>query len=332
MATLYITEQGTTLRKVDNRLRVERDDVTLAEIHDFKVERVIVYGNVQISTQAVSFLLDRGIDTCFLSRSGKLRGRLTPLATKNIHLRTLQFSRAGNADFAFSFARSIVTSKIANCTEVLARHQRNHQSCDVGSEIEELKSLSKKIPQSPSRDSLRGIEGQAAAVYFQAFARMLRRTMNFRKRTRRPPKDPVNALLSFGYTLLYNEAIGALAAIGFDPYLGFYHALRYGRCSLALDLIEEMRPIAVDRLTVNLINMEVLKAEDFQSEEGRGVFLSPEARKRFFREYERLMTAEFMHRQKGERTSLRRAIHEQATAVQRAVIDGTTYQSFKGWH
>lgn len=332
MATLYITEQGTTLRKVDNRLLVERDETPLLEIHDFKVERVVVFGNVQLTTQAISFLLERGIDTSFLSASGKLKGRLASLASKNITLRVRQFARAGEAEFAAALARAIVAGKIANCGEVLARHQRNHPGCDLSAETRQLRALGQKVQGVSSRDSLRGIEGQAAAAYFQGFARMLRRPLNFRKRTRRPPTDPVNALLSFGYTLLYNEAIGALVTVGFDPYLGFYHTLRYGRCSLALDLIEELRPLTIDRLTLNLINMEILRREDFQGEEGRGTLLSAEGRKRFFREYERLMSAEFAHRQTNERTSLRRALHEQAAALQRSVMEGGPYQGFKGWH
>jgi CRISPR-associated protein Cas1 len=169
-------------------------------------------------------------------------------------------------------------------------------------------------------------------IEFQGFARMLRRQMQFKKRTRRPPTDPVNSLLSFAYTLLYNEAISALTAIGADPYLGFYHTLHYGRCSLALDLIEEMRPLAADRLALNLVNLEIVKADDFTSDGDRGVFLSADGRKRFLREYERMMTAEFNHRRSGERTCLRRALHEQALAMQRAIVQGTPYQTFKGWH
>jgi CRISPR-associated protein Cas1 len=149
---------------------------------------------------------------------------------------------------------------------------------------------------------------------------------------RRPPTDPINSLLSFGYALLYNEAIGALTAAGCDPYIGFYHALHYGRCSLALDLMEEMRPVAVDRLALNLANLEVIKPVDFTKGEGGGLFLDGEGRKRFLKEYERMLGAEFADRRSGERTSLRLALHQQALAMQRAIAQGGAYQPFQGWH
>jgi len=161
---------------------------------------------------------------------------------------------------------------------------------------------------------------------------MLRRGFQFTSRSRRPPRDPVNALLSFGYTLLYNEAIAALAAVGFDPYLGFYHKVHYGRCSLALDLIEDYRPLAADRLALNVINLEALKPADFQNREDGGVLLSPDGRKRFLKEYERLMNAEFNDRKTGEKSSIRRSLYGQALIMQRAVFDRTPYSTFHGWH
>jgi CRISPR-associated protein Cas1 len=331
MATLYLTEQGTTLRKEQNRLVVERDDVTISEIHDFKIERVVVFGNVQLTTQAMSFLLERGIDTTLLSQHGRLKGRLAPLEPKNISLRVRQYERAQDRQFRLELSRAIVGGKITNCNELLARHQRNHPECDFRDEISQLSGLSKRASRTQPVDSLRGVEGQAAAIYFEGFARMLRRGITFAKRTRRPPRDPVNSLLSFGYSLIFSEAISALVAVGFDPYLGFYHGINYGRCSLALDLMEEMRPIIADRLALNLINKEVVKAADFTSGEDGGIYLSGEGRKRFLREYERAMCAEFTDRT-GERKSFRRALHDQALVMQRAVMQGTPYHPFQGWH
>jgi CRISPR-associated protein Cas1 len=301
MATLYITEQGTTLRKEQNRLVVERDSTVISDIHEFKLERVVVFGNVQLTTQVISFLLERGIDTTFLSLKGKLKGRLAPLASKNVLLRISQYERASDARFALDVAIAIVSAKIANCAEILRRHQRNHSECGLSSEVAQLAALHQKASRRQTIDSLRGIEGQAAAIYFQGFARMLRRNLNFKKRTRRPPTDPVNSLLGFGYTLLYNEAISALVAVGFDPYIGFYHKVNYGRCSLALDLMEEMRPVIADRLALNLVNLEIVKPEDFTTADDQGTYLSGEGRKRFLREYERMMIAEFTNRRTGER-------------------------------
>src|SRR5262249_8900564 len=151
--------------------------------------------------------------------------------------------------------------------------------CNLDREITQLAGLKQRAQAVGSRESLRGIEGQAASVHFDGLARMFRRSVSFEKRTRRPPTDPVNSLLSFGYTLLYNEAISALAAVGCDPYLGFFHQPSFGRCSLALDIMEEFRPLVADRLAVNLFNLGVISPEDFTRAEDGGVRLNDNARK-----------------------------------------------------
>ena len=332
MTTLYITEQGATLRKEANRLVVERDDVKLAEVHDFKVERVVIFGNIQITTQAMALLLDRGIDTAIVSQRGRLKGRLAPLASKNITLRLRQFERLSDKRFGLDLARATVSGKVANCLEILTKHQRNHPECDFTAHVAEMAAMRERAQLAGTVDSLRGIEGQAAAIYFHGFGQMLRRGFKFEARSRRPPRNPVNALLGFGYTLLYNEAIAALVSLGFDPYVGFYHKIHYGRCSLALDLMEDFRPVVVDRLALNLINLEAIKPADFETQQDGAVLLNQEGRKRFLKEYERLITAEFSHRKTGEKTTLRRALYGQASVMQRAVFDGIPYETFRGWH
>jgi CRISPR-associated protein Cas1 len=332
LATLYLTQQGATLRKEQNRLLVEHEDRIIAEVHDFKVERVVVFGNVQLTSQAISFLLERGIDTAFLTLRGRLKGRLAALESKNVTLRLQQYERTRNQPFALAVARSIVVGKILNSSEVLARHQRNHTECNLKSEIEQLEVSSKKACKEVSAERLLGVEGQAAAIYFEGFAKMLRRGLVFNKRTRRPPVDPVNSLLSFGYSLLYNEAIAALVSVGCDVYLGFYHTPKFGRCSLALDLMEEMRSVVVDRLALNLINREVFKVSDFQKGEDGGIYLGEEGRKRFLREYERMVSTEFTGRKTSARTSFRRSLYEQALVVQRTILQGTPYTPFQDWH
>jgi CRISPR-associated protein Cas1 len=329
MATLFITEQGATLRKEANRLVVERDDVRLLEIHDFKIERVVIFGNVQLTTHAMTFLVERGIDTTFLSLHGKLKARLVPIESKNSLLRVRQFERISDQGFALSVAKAIVTAKINNSADLLKRHRRNHEGSDFRLELSQLSFLVEEAAARTSLDSLRGIEGQAAAVYFRGFGKALRRNVQFTKRTRRPPRDPVNALLSLGYTLVYGEAIASLSSVGFDSYLGFYHSFHYGRCSLALDLMEEFRPLIVDRLVLKLINLEVVKSDDFEIDPNTGVNLKPAARKRFFREYETVMSDQFRSRVASEQTSLRRALHHQALALQRSVIEGSTYMPFR---
>ena len=332
MTTLYLSEQNAKVRREQNRLVVELEGQRLAEIHDFKVERVVVCGNVQMTTQVMTFLLERSIDTVFLSTHGKLKGRLTPLESKNVHLRTRQYERAKERPFTQAFAAAITKGKITNGIKVLARHQRNHPECSLNPTIKQMEALAERIQPSLALDSLRGFEGQAAALYFTGFARTLRRDFSFEKRTRRPPTDPINSLLSFGYALLHNEAIAALSVVGCDPYVGFYHSNRYGRCSLALDVMEEMRPLVADRLALYMSNLGIITWDDFVAGEEGGLLLTDLGRKKFFREYERLITKEFVAQPNGATTTLRRALHQQVQLLQRTILRGSTYQPFHGWH
>lgn len=332
MATLYLTEQGATLSKDHNRLVVELANIVVSEIHEFKVDRVVIFGHVQLTTQVIAFLLNKGIDTAFLTMQGKLKGRLTPIATKNVPLRVRQYEYARNAMFPLLIAKQMIIGKLANCGAVLARFQRNHPECDFTVPISTLVALRSDIIRKQTIDSLRGVEGHAAAIYFQHFSKMLRSDLEFNKRTRQPPTDPINAMLSFGYTLLYNEAISALVMLGFDPYIGFYHRINYGRCSLALDLMEEFRHLIIDRLVISLTNNKVLTASDFTTQPDGAVYLDGEPRKRFLKEYEKFMASEFNYRRTTEKMTFRRALHEQAQQLQRTLLKGELYQPFEGWH
>lgn len=332
MPTLYLTEQGATLSKDHNRLVVELGSTVISEIHEFKVERVVIFGHIQITTQVIAYLLNRGIDTAFLTMQGKLKGRLAPIATKNVPLRVRQYDYARDHNFPLSIAKQMIIGKLANSATVLARFQRNHSEIDFTVPISTLVALRSDVSRKQTLDSLRGVEGHGAAIYFQCFSKMLRAELEFNKRTRQPPTDPINAMLSFGYTLLYNEAISALVSIGFDPYVGFFHGINYGRCSLALDLMEEFRHLVIDRLVIQLTNNRVLTASDFVAMPDGAVYLDGEPRKKFLKEYERFMVAEFSHRRSAEKMSFRRALHEQAQELQRTLMQGRAYQAFEGWH
>ncbi len=331
MTTLYLTEQNATLHKRDNRFALEREGKTVAEVHDFRLERVVIFGQVQISAAALGHLLSRGIDTTFVTMTGRLKGRLVPLESKNAPLRARQFEKTRDREFTLGISKVFVQAKVSNCVENLSRQQRNHPELDLRDTIDFLSALGSRIDRAAGLDELRGVEGNAAAAYFKAFGGLFRRGFTFEKRTRRPPTDPVNSLLSFGYSMIFNEAVSALASVGFDPYFGFLHSLDYGRCSLALDLIEEFRPITADRLTLNMVNLGIVAAEDFSTTEEDGVRMNDDTRKRFLIEYERLMTNEFTNARTKERTTLRKAIHEQAHAMQRAVMNGSPYLPFRGW-
>jgi CRISPR-associated protein Cas1 len=286
MLPLYVVEQGATLHKEGERLVVRKEEQVLLSLPVFKVDAVLLFGNVQITTQAVAALLANGVEVSFLSLRGKLKGRLLPAESRNIYLRLLQFQRHHDPAFRLSLSKSLVRSKIHSARSLVNRHLRNHPDADIRTQLSTLENLLARADEAGTLETLRGIEGYASAVYFSAFGRMVRGGLTFAGRTRRPPGDPVNAMLSMGYTLVGQELFGLTAARGFDPYLGFYHDIRYGRPSLALDLLEEFRVPLVDRLILALVNRRVFQPEDFEERDDGGVLLAPDALRRFVAAYE----------------------------------------------
>jgi CRISPR-associated protein Cas1 len=301
-------------------------DQELQTVRARDLERVVLYGNVQVTSQAAAFLLEQGIETSFLSRSGRFRGRLAPADSKNVFLRLAQYDRHRDEAFRLAVGRAIVARKIANSRALLRRYGRNHPEIDLEATVAQLDAALPGVPPQASIEALMGTEGQAAAAYFRAYGRLFRQELQFTTRSRRPPRDPVNALLSLGYTLLTSEAAGALAAHGLDIYIGFLHSLEYGRPSLALDLVEEFRQPVIDRFTLSLANRRVLKPEDFEDRGAEGVFLSDAARPRYFAFYERMMATEFTDRRTGQPTSFRALLGAQARKMAAAVQSGQTYE------
>lgn len=269
MSILYVVEQGATLNKRGNCLVVMKAKKEIISVHAFKVEQVVLVGNVQVSPPAVAFLLQEGIDTVFLSTRGKYRGRLISQFGKNIVLRQLQFRRMDDPNFCLELARRYVEGKLRNCRTLLRRHYRELNRPEIEASIHILRNLTEKIDGTTALDSLRGIEGKGASSYFRGLKHAIRAEgMPFESRNRRPPRDAVNALLSFGYTLLGNTVQTALNIVGLDPYLGCLHAVDYGRPSLVLDLMEEFRPVLVDALLLRVLNWRVITPNDFYFQEG----------------------------------------------------------------
>lgn len=327
MANLYITEQNAWIRKRGDRVVVEKDDATLLEIPYFKIDTVLLYGNVQFTTQALGLLLDHGVELALLTTSGRLRGQLTPPKAKNITLRMAQYERSACEDFCLNFARELVRGKIENSAAHLRRFRHNHPEVIELSDITNLETHAAQVQSVAGIESLRGVEGTAAARYFRALQNMVPEELGFEGRRRRPPPDPVNALLSFGYVIVGNELQALLDAIGFDPYLGFYHQVDYGRPSLALDLLEELRPALVDRLTVRILNLRLLTAEDFETHPRRGARLSRDGKKRYFEFLEQELAREW--EEDGERWTFRSAFRRQAHRLARAIEHDEPYESLR---
>lgn len=321
-------EQGSTLRKESRKLVVEKDGKVLAEIPEIKIERVLIFGNIQLTTPVIKFLLESGIETSFLTLHGKLIGRLSPIESKNIELRMFQFKRYHDESFRLQIAKTVVEGKIKNMKVVLQKYQRNHPEINFNPSISELDALLQELPRKERISSVFGLEGRASATYFSCYGKMFRKDLQFETRTKHPPLDPVNALLSLGYTLITNEMLSVIVSLGFDPYIGFLHGIEYGRPSLALDLIEEFRAPIVDRLALEVINKGILRAEDFEKTE-EGVFLKDKPRKEFFFQYEKRMQEKFLNPDDQTETNYRKLFYYQAQKFAKAVREGIPYQPFQ---
>jgi CRISPR-associated protein Cas1 len=264
MGVAYILEQGASVGREGERLVVKKGSAVLHSLHIFKLEQLVLFGQVAMTPAAVSYVLQHGVDTVFMTRSGRYRGRLQPLHGKNITLRCEQFQKMTDESFCTRSSRAIILGKLANMRTNLMRLNRAREELELEDQVLGLKRLMEKAVEADSIDSLRGYEGRGAAVYFDGFSKgFLAEGIEFRKRVRRPPTDPVNALLSLGYTLLFNSVMAAVSLVGFDPYLGCLHTVEYGRPSLALDLMEEWRPVIVDSLVLSVFNLKTITGEDF---------------------------------------------------------------------
>ena len=263
VTTLYITEQQSILRKTGNRLIVEKDDAVLLDVPCHKIDAVLIFGNVQFTTQAVHELFEHGIEMAILTRTGRLIGQITSPAGKNILLRIAQFKKYEDAAFRLNLSKTIVTAKTANATALVRQFAYNHPDRGLADEIRDLDAYAQKISTAQDTQSLLGLEGMAARTYFGAFAKMILGVFAFTGRKKRPPPDPVNAMLSFSYTILFNEISSSARRVGFDPYLGFFHSADYGRASLAADIVEEFRAPVADRLVLSLVNNRVFDQQDF---------------------------------------------------------------------
>jgi CRISP-associated protein Cas1 len=327
MSVLYLTEQRSIVRKTSDRLIVEKDDQVLLEIPCLKLETILIFGNVQVTTQALIEMLDHGIELALFSLSGKLRGQLTPPKGKNIPLRMKQYELAQSETARLELARRLVSAKIGNSVAVLKRFRKHDPDATPLPEIHEVEALAPEAERSLALQSLLGIEGTAAARYFRILSGAVPPGFGFEARTRRPPKDPFNALLSFGYVLVGQELQSLLDGMGFDPYLGFFHQPDYGRPSLALDLLEEFRAALVDRLSVSLLRLRILNLDDFHDTPEGGVLLRRDSLKRYFPTYEKELTTPFSV--DGEQLTFRQIFRRQAERLARALTAGEPYESFR---
>lgn len=314
---LLVQEQGARIGLEGELLVIRTPDGKRSEARIPNTSQVCLLGNVQISTQAVRALLDRGVPIAYFTTGGYYLGRTVGTDSKNVELRIAQYRTADEPAHCLRFARTWVASKVRNCRTLL---RRNH--ADVSEVVmRELEQLAKKAEKASALEQLLGLEGTAARSYFGAFTGMLNEQLGFELdgRNRRPPKDPVNALLSFTYALLTKDLSLACATVGLDPARGFYHQARFGKPALALDLMEEFRPLVADSTVIGVINQGIVKQDDFVVHP-TGTALSSAARRRVVLAYERRMDQLVSHPVFGYRISYRRVLEVQARLFTRVLL------------
>lgn len=310
MGPLYLNEQQSVVKKRDQYLIIQYADKRKVEVPLINVSQVVVSGDVTLTTPALHTLLELGIEVCFLSMYGHFRGRLSPPVAKNAIVRREQYRAHSNAHQAIQIAQACVRGKLENMRTMLLRANRSLQDDEVAQATVMLRNAINQVADTHTSGSLLGIEGNGSAAYFGVLRKLLRDPMGFTRRRRRPPTDPINGMLSLGYTLLSQQVAAAIQVVGLDPYIGFLHQPRHGRPALALDLMEEFRPIIADSVVLNIVNHRLLSASDFHEEFGV-VLLKPEARKTFYIKFEERLQEEIQHPHFGYRTTYRRCIELQ---------------------
>ncbi len=336
MATLYLIEQGAMLHCDGKRLEVRREGEVIGSAPLVKIHDIVVFGNIGLSTPAIKRLLERNIDVVFLTLDGHYHGRLVGEMSAHVALRQAQYARTGDAERSLRQARQIVEGKLRNQRAVLQRFNRNRASApdELTTIIDETERNLRRVSRTTRLHALLGLEGSATARYFSGVRALIGPEWRFNSRQRRPPPDPVNVLLSLGYTLLAHKALGAVQAAGFDPYLGILHQYAYKHPSLALDLMEEFRPILVDSLVIRLCNDGRITLDDFTpGDEARPVVLSDDGMRRFLAAFEERMRTEATHPEGSDsgpgKVSYLRCLELQARRLARVVRGETDlYEPF----
>lgn len=349
MGTVYVIEPGARVEKEYRHLLVVREDETLLRVPLADVSQVVLVGQgAGVTTPALHALLAENIPLSLVRRNGELLGRLVGPSGRNLELRRRQYRTAADEGFCVALSRQIVLGKLRNYHALALRWTRGcaiatSSDPDTGDErrgpaLDRLRAALEQAETATDLASLRGIEGQGSKAYFAVLRGRLAGRMRFEKRTRRPPKDPANALLSLAYTLLGEAAATALEIVGLDPYEGFYHADKYGRPALALDLLEEFRGPVADSVVLTLINKRMLSEADFEgkraagsTEEGSGgVYLSRRGLATFLEAFTGRLQSRFTHPLSGRPLTYQKCLEVQARLLARTITgDAAQYRPLR---
>lgn len=325
MSVIYVKEQGALIQKSGERILVSKGRDTLLEVPVIQMENMALIGNVQITTQALHMLMERGIDVSYFSYSGKYLGHAAAEASKNIFLRFQQYAFYMDEEKRLEMAKRIVRNKIQNQMAVIRGHRWENSVHDWKSDLAQMKKYQQMLQEKKSPNEVLGLEGICSNIYFGAFGDMLKCDFQFHGRNRRPPRDPVNVMISLAYTFLTKEMCSALDAESFETYLGFLHGIRYGRKSLALDMMEEFRQPMIDRLVLFLFNKHMIGRYDFEFPDESSVVLNEDGFRKFCTEYEKWLNGR--NSASGD-NSFRTRIREQVANLKRAICKGEEYKPY----
>ena len=354
MSTLYVVQQNTRIRIRNRRVQVERDLTAEAErriaaqpsliqeeisgsgpqpqrsevltsVPLGQVTQVALFGNISLTTPAIDALLAQDCEVVFLSQNGEYRGRLIGNVTPHVPVRRAQYACLNKPEQLLEMAKGFVTAKMQHQRVLLQRHSREERSETALASIAHLDRALDAVPHKTTLESLRGLEGASTAAYFAAYRSFFSAEWKFIDRNRRPPADPVNVLLSFGYTLLAQAASGAAQTVGLDPFVGFLHEYVYNRPALALDLMEEFRPMIDGVVLWACRGKQLTPTGDFTpGPPERPIILDDDGKRRFLQAYEQRMEQTYTHPVRGLKFTLRQCLIEQARQVSDCLLTGSS--------
>ncbi|EKV01088.1 RNA-directed DNA polymerase [Leptolyngbya sp. PCC 7375] len=331
MSTLYLVQQGTTVHKEQGRFLIRAPQTKTVEVPIREVEQILIFGNCQLTTQVISVCLDQRITVVYLTQMGDYKGHLWSAEAEGMNAIMAQFERHQDDAFCLETARVIVARKLQNSKQLLLRLNRKRKLEAVKISIEGLYTDLDAVAMATEINMLRGHEGAAAARYFKALGKLINNPgFVFNGRNRRPPTDPTNSLLSFGYTLLHNHVLSLILAEGLNPYLGNLHGSERKQTFLAFDLVEEFRSVIVDSLVMRLINQKAVRPTDFSwpNKQG-GVYLQGTARRLFLKRFEERLSLPVSHPDVSDTVSYRRILQLQVRRYKQAVLNGVIYEAYR---
>lgn len=322
---LYLSEPGSVLRKSAGKYIVELNKNKIGEVPSEKLSALVLFSGAHITSPCMTSLLNSGIPVTWLSSTGKFFGRVELTNQVNIERQREQFRRSEDEKFCLEISRIFIRAKVKNSIVILKRYNRNLENTKVQINIDEINKVVNNIDKSQDILTLNGYEGYISKLYFQAIAELINDDFKFKGRSRQPPKDAYNSLLSFGYTLLMYEIYTVVVNRGLHPYLGFLHKIKRGHPALASDLIEEWRSVLIDSLVFNLIQRKIIKIEDFEtSDTDGGIYLKKDKAKLFIQKFEERICKESKYKD-DDNMSFRQVIDKQILLLIKSIEENNPY-------